>query len=98
MATQATLTPNPIPAGDTLGGMPMVLFHVQLVCASGAGTYLFAHGLQWTPTFIAASKVLAEGVAPNGATDMAVPCYADVGATNAAINVGSNGTYDVWYG
>ena len=97
MATQATLVATPIPAGDTIGGMPMVTFHVQVTAASGAGTYLIAHGLQWTPTYVYAVKVLTEGIAP-AATDMAVPCYADVGATNIAINVGSNGLYDVWYG
>ena len=97
MAVIATLTPSPIPAGDVLGGLPMVLYHVQINPAGGAGTYLFAHGLPYTPTFVYIAKVLTEGTAP-AATDMAVPCYADVGATNIGVNVGSNGLFDVFYG
>ena len=91
----ANLTPSPIPANDTLGGAPMVLYHVTVAPAGGAGTYTFAHGLHWAPTMVLLIAESAQGVTPTLTLNWEP---ADTTATSIAFNTSGNGTIDVYYG
>ena len=98
MAIVADLTPTPIPAGDTTGGVTGSMFsHVTVTPAGGAGTYTFSHNLPWTPTAVLVIAQLAEGTAPTATNAAVAWCIADTTATKVAINVGGNATYHVWY-
>ncbi|SRR5216683_5713862 len=98
MAIVANLTPTDIPAGTQNGAVPGTVFsHVTVAPAGGAGTYTFAHNLQWTPTFVMVIAQLAEGTAPTAANSLAAYCIADTSSTLIAINVGGNGTFHVFY-
>lgn len=95
MAIVGNLTPSPVPAGDTLGSVPMVMYHVTIAPASGAGTYTFAHGLKYTPTAVYVVPENTQGTTP---TLLASFDVADTNGTSVAVNVSGNGTYDVYYG
>lgn len=99
MAVIATLTPTPIPAGLTNGGVSgnAMMMHVTVAPGSGAGTYNFVHGLTYTPLFCMVVAQLAEGTAPTAANSSCGFCVADTTSTNLAINVGGNGTFHVYY-
>jgi len=98
MAIVATLTPSPVPAntlnGDVTG---TAINHVTVAPAGGAGTYRFAHNLQWTPTFFMGVAELAEGTSPSATNALISYCIADTNSTYLAFNVGGNGTYDIYY-
>ena len=98
MAVVATLAASPIPAADSLGSVLGTMFkHVTVTSAGGAGTYLFAHGLPWTPTAVIIIPQLAEATAPSAANSAVAWCYADTDATNIGINLPGNATYHVIY-
>lgn len=98
MAVVANLTGTPIPAGDTLGGAPMLLFHQTVTAAGGAGTYTLNHGLTYKPTLCLVIAQLAEGTAPTAANAVAAHCVADDSATLLAFNLPGNGTFEIIYG
>jgi hypothetical protein len=99
MAIIATLVPTSVPTGTQQGAVPGTVFsHVTITSAGGAGTYNFAHGLQWTPTFALVIVRLAEGVNPTAANAAVGFCAADTTATNLAVNLPGNATYDIVYG
>ncbi len=98
MAVVATLTATPVPAGNTLGGSPMQLFHVKVTSAGGAGTYEFLHGLPYTPTVAWVVNDLAEGTTPTASNAAVATCYADFSATVIAINLPGNATYHIIFG
>ncbi len=99
MAVLATLTPTPIPAGTTFGGVSgnAMMGHVTIQSASGAGTYGFAHGMQYTPLFCMVIVQLAEGTTPTASNAAVGFCVADTTATTMAVNLPGNATYHVYY-
>ncbi len=99
MAVVADLTPTAVPSTDLNGGIPLVLFHVKVTSAGGAGTYTFSHGLQYTPTVAWVIADQAEGTNPSTSSlGIVGACYADFSATKVAINLAGNATYHVIYG
>lgn len=99
MAIVADLTPTAVPSTDTNGGIPLVLFHVKVTSAGGAGTYTFSHGLPYTPTVAWVIGDQAEGTNPSTSNlGQATACYADFSSTKVAINLAGNATYHVIYG
>lgn len=99
MAIVATLTPTPVPAGLTNGGVSgnAMMMHVTVTPAGGAGTYNFVHGLTYTPLFCMVVAQLGEGTTPSATNSTVGFCQADTTSANLAINVGGNGTYHVYY-
>lgn len=98
MAIVATLTPTPVPANTKNGAVTGTVFnHVTITSAGGAGTYNFAHNLQWTPTFVFVVPELAEGTVPSAANSAVAWCIADTNSTNVAVNLPGNGVFDVYY-
>lgn len=99
MAIIATLATTAVPSSTQQGAIPGTVFaHVKITAAGGAGTYNFAHNLQWTPTFALVIVELAEGVNPTAANAAVAFCPADTTATNLAVNLPGNATYHVIYG
>ena len=99
MAVVADLTPTPVPAGDTVGGAPLLVYHVTVTSAGGAGTYTFNHGLQYTPTFALVIADQAEGTNPSTSNLGTVGvCVTDFSSTKVAINLAGNAKYHVIYG
>lgn len=99
MAILANLTPTPVPSSATLGETPMVLYHVKVTSASGAGTYTFAHGLPYTPTVALVVADQSEGTNPSTSNLAQVSlCTADTNATSVAVNLPGNATYHIIYG
>jgi hypothetical protein len=94
-ATNVTATP--VPAGDTIGGISQLIYHV-MITSTGAGSFSFNHGLSYTPTWALAIAQLTDGTAPTSANAGVGFCPADTTATVLAINVGAAGTFHVLYG
>lgn len=99
MAVVAQLTPTPVPSGLTNGGVTgnAMMMHVQVTSAGGAGTYTFAHGLQYTPLFCIPIAKLADGVTPSASNAAVGFVSADTTATLCAIALPGNITVDVYY-
>jgi hypothetical protein len=98
MAIVAQLVPTPIPGTTQNGDVPgTLLAHVTITPAGGAGTYTFPHNLQWAPTAVFGIARLTEGTTPTTSNSLIAYCAADTTTTLVAVNVGGNGTYDVFY-
>lgn len=95
MAIVAQLVATGVPSTDTIGGMPMVIYHVKVSPAGGAGTYTFLHGLPYTPTAVVVVPEIAQGTTP---TILVGYDVADTTSTLVAFNVNANATCDVYYG
>ena len=97
-AILATLVATPDPTGDSLGGSGVIgsnIYHVTIAPASGPGTYVFAHGLLYTPLVCWGFLRIAEGTTPSSFFGF------DIGDTNTgtiAVNLSGSGTWDVYYG
>lgn len=102
MAVVGTLTPTPVPAGDSIGGVPMMVYHVVITTLTTftAGTWNIPHGLPYKPTFCVIVPQLADGVAPAATNALVGWCPADTNTTNLAVALltGTSMTYDVLYG
>ena len=96
MAALAQLTATPIPGNTQTGAVPGTTFgHVRITPANGAGTYTFAHNLQWTPLFAVVIPILGQGTLPVAGNAAVAFCVADTTSTLLAVNLPANGIYDV---